>query len=239
MPSNFTSGWLGNGERAWHGLGVVTQGTLPAREAFETADALFTVEKRPLYYWGDIDGHRDGLPTEHFGVVRTDSQGLLGVVSKQYEIVQNESLLRMAEFIREEVDMDTVIVLSDGAKVCFTATLRGASADVVPGDTIKRRIVGYLGHDGKTGCGAIFTTVRVVCQNTLNAALGSGNKVSVTHKGAANENFDRLIKSIDVARETFTTETELFQQFADTPIEQADFRELLERVYASEIPEGK
>ena len=71
MPANFTSGWLGNGERAWHGMGVVTEGTLPAREAFETANALFTVEKRPLYYWGDIDGHRDGLPTQHFGVLRT------------------------------------------------------------------------------------------------------------------------------------------------------------------------
>ena len=49
MPANFTSGWLGNGERAWHGMGVVTDGTLPAREAFETADALFTVEKRELH----------------------------------------------------------------------------------------------------------------------------------------------------------------------------------------------
>ena len=50
MPANFTSGWLGNGERAWHGQGVVTEGTLPAREAFETADALFSVEKRELVY---------------------------------------------------------------------------------------------------------------------------------------------------------------------------------------------
>ena len=50
MPANFTSGWLGNGEAAWHGQGVVTQGTLPAREAFETADALFTVEKRELMF---------------------------------------------------------------------------------------------------------------------------------------------------------------------------------------------
>ncbi len=47
----------------------------------------------------------------------------------------------MAEFIREEADMDCVIVLSDGAKVCFTATLRGAETDIVPGDTVKRRIV--------------------------------------------------------------------------------------------------
>ena len=35
-------------QAAWHGQGSVTEGTLPAREAFETADALFTVEKREL-----------------------------------------------------------------------------------------------------------------------------------------------------------------------------------------------
>ena len=215
MPANFTSGWLGNGERAWHGQGVVTEGTLPAREAFETADALFTVQKRELFYEvSHADETYDegygaapiisSAPSGHFAVVRTDTQQLLGVVSKQYEIVQNDSLLRMAEFIREEVDMDSVIVLSDGAKVCFTATLRGATTDIVPGDTVKRRIVGYLGHDGKTGCGAKFTNIRVVCQNTLTAALrDSGAHSSITHKNGANEQFDSLIASIDVARQDF------------------------------------
>ena len=86
MPSNFTSGWLGNGERAWHGQGVVTPGTLPAREAFETADALFSVEKRELFYLTDpvppcTSGARN---SNAFGVVRTDTQALLGVVTKQY-----------------------------------------------------------------------------------------------------------------------------------------------------------
>ena len=139
---------------------------------------------------------------------------LLGVVSKQYEIVQNDSLLRMAEFIREEVDMDCVIVLSDGAKVCFTATLRGAETDIVPGDTVKRRIVGYLGHDGKTGCGAKFTNIRVVCQNTLTAAMqDSGARSSITHKNGANNNFDALISSIDVARQDFVTECDLMREF--------------------------
>jgi phage/plasmid-like protein (TIGR03299 family) len=246
MPANFTSGWLGNGERAWHGMGVVTDGTLPAREAFETADALFTVEKRELFFpvlddeYPDRHPHTQMRPTGTFGVVRTDTQALLGIVTKQYELVQNEALLRMAEFIREEVDMDTVVVLSDGGKVCFTATLRGATQDIVRGDTVKRRIVGFLGHDGKTGCGAMFTNVRVVCTNTLAAAMGDASaKVSIRHKTGANTNFDQLITSIDTARETFNNEVELFRQFADTPIEQADFRELLERVYASEIPEGK
>ena len=189
--------------------------TLPARQAFETAEALFTVEKRELQYPVYGFDQISIKPSGSFGVIRTDTEQLLGVVSKQYEIVQNDSLLRMAEFIREEVDMDCVIVLADGAKVCFTATLRGAETDIVPGDTVKRRIVGYLGHDGKTGCGAKFTNIRVVCQNTLTAAFAeSGAHSSITHKNGANNNFDALISSIDVARQDFVTECDLMREFS-------------------------
>ena len=242
MPANFTSGWLGNGIAAWHGQGGVTEGTLPAREAFETADALFTVEKRelvfPLYNEQDDDGEQIFAFSNNFAVVRTDTQALLGVVSRQYEIVQNDSLLRMAEFIREEVDMDCVIVLSDGAKVCFTATLRGAETDIVPGDTVKRRIVGYLGHDGKTGCGAKFTNIRVVCQNTLTACLGeSGARSSITHKNGANQNFDALIQSIDVARQDFITECDLMREFARASMGFSQFNEFVDEVY--NIEEGQ
>ena len=240
MPANFTSGWLGNGEHAWHGMGVVTDGTLPAREAFETADALFTVEKRELQYpvWDHETNYIGVQQSGTFGVVRTDTQALLGVVSSQYEIVQNDSLLRMAEFIREEVDMDCVIVLSHGAKVCFTATLRGAQTDIVPGDTVKRRIVGYLGHDGKTGCGAKFTNIRVVCQNTLTAALNeSGAQSSITHKGTANANFDKLINSIDVARQDFVTECDLMREFSRASMGLDSFREFCDEIY--NVEEGQ
>ena len=179
--------------------------------------------------------------SNNFAVVRTDTQALLARLSsrKQYEIVQNDSLLRMAEFIREEVDMDCVIVLSDGAKVCFTATLRGAETDIVPGDTVKRRIVGYLGHDGKTGCGAKFTNIRVVCQNTLTAALGeaSGAHSSIAHKGDANNRFDALINSIDVARQDFVTECELMREFSRASMGLDGFREFVDEVY--NIDEGQ
>ena len=240
MPANFTSGWLGNGERAWHGMGVVTDGTLPAREAFETADALFTVEKRELSYpiTSEIGGFDGFELSGAFGLVRTDTQALLGIVTKQYEIVQNDSLLRMAEFLREEVDMDCVIVLSNGAKVCFTATLKGAATDIVPGDTVKRRIVGYLGHDGKTGCGAKFTNIRVVCQNTLTAALNeSGAHSSITHKNGANNNFDALINSIDVARQDFVTECDLMREFSRASMGFTAFQEFVDEVY--NIEEGQ
>ena len=134
--------------------------------------------------------------------------------------------------------MDCVIVLSDGAKVCFTATLRGAETDIVPGDTVKRRIVGYLGHDGKTGCGAKFTNIRVVCQNTLTAALGeSGAHSSITHKNGANNNFDALINSIDVARQDFVTECELMREFSRASMNVHSFNNFVDEVY--NIDEGQ
>jgi len=235
MTANCTSAWLGNSEAAWHGIGTVTEGTLPAREAFETAEALFNVEKRELLYPIFVDNEQTTGEMQNsgsFGVVRTDTQQLLGVVSEQYEIVQNDSLLRMAEFIREEVDMDCVIVLSHGKKVCFTATLRGAETDIVPGDTVKRRIVGYLGHDGKTGCGAMFTNIRVVCQNTLTAAMGDASaRSSITHKNGANNNFDQLINSIDVARQDFVTECDLMRELSRTHMGLQGFSEFVDEVY--------
>ena len=232
MPANFTSGWLGNGERAWHGMGVVTDSTLPAREAFERAEALYGVEKRELMYpvfsFNEIKQERSGV----YGLIRTDTQKLLGVVTKQYEIVPNEALLRMAEFIREEADMDSVVVLKDGAKVCFTATLRGAQADIVPGDKVKSRIVGYLGHDGKTGCGAKFTNIRVVCQNTLSAALrDSGAHKSIRHKNGANVSFDRLIRDINTARQSFDTQCDLMREFARTTCGPDFFGAFIDGVY--------
>ena len=242
MPAYFTSGWFGNSEAAWHGEGVVTPGTLPARDAFINADALFQVEKRELVFpessGGDIGsgGIVGYKPSGQYAVVRCDNNDLLGTVTKRYEVVQNEALLRMAEFLREEVDMDTVVVLQNGSKVAFTATLRGASAEVVPGDTVKRRIVGFLGHDGMTGVGAMFTNVRVVCSNTLAyAEREASNRVNLIHTKGVNEDFDRLIRSIDTQRQSFEADVEQMRFLANRIVHPGDFRSYLEMLYQKEL----
>ena len=217
MSANFTSGWLGNNERAWHGLGVVTEGTLPAREAFETADALFTVEKRELQFPSEFRGYpgSEYKPAGVYGVVRTDTETLLGVVSKQYEIVQNDSLLRMAEFIREEVDMDCVIVLSDGAKVCFTATLKWCGDGHRPWrhrQTTHRRLPRTRRQDW-LWC-KVHQRPCCLSKHTDCSMRDSGAHSSITHKNGANNNFDALINSIDVARQDFVTECELMREFS-------------------------
>jgi phage/plasmid-like protein (TIGR03299 family) len=229
----------------WDGRGItVNQGMhVSARVMFEQADALFTVEKRELSFpliderEPEDSPHRIiHAPTGAYGLVRTDKQSLLGMVTDRYEIVQNDSLLRMAEFIREEVSMDTVVVLSDGARVAFTAQVNGASAEVVEGDQVKQRFVGYLGHDGKTGCGAMFTNIRVICSNTLATARSKADsKVSIRHKNGANESFERLIQSIDIARQSFVEDIEVMKTLAATPCNEDQFREFLSRCYSRQL----
>ena len=106
MASEFTSGILLNGKEAWHGEGEVLEGTLPAREAFTRADALFQVQKTPLYVL-----NANGEPVEvdsRVAVQRTDTMDILGTVSLNYEIIQNEILCQMAEMLRDDIIMDTV-----------------------------------------------------------------------------------------------------------------------------------
>ncbi len=245
MPAYFTSGWFGNNEPAWHGKGIVTPGTLPASEAFEKADALFKVEKRELVYPTHVisevnDGYLPGKvayqPSGAYAVVRCDNNDILGTVTKRYEVVQNESLLRMAEFLREEVDLDTVVVLQNGSKVAFTATIKGAEAQILNGDSVKRRIVGFLGHDGMTGVGAMFTNVRVVCSNTFALAeRTSTNMMNLRHTEGVNTEFNKLISSINVQRQAFEKDVDDMRFLASRSLNNDDFISYLNELYKKEL----
>jgi phage/plasmid-like protein (TIGR03299 family) len=233
MAHNFTSGVMLNDEKAWHGLGEVIEGTLPAREAFTRAGALFTVEKTPLYVLGS-----EGQPAEvesRVAVRRSDNQHVLGTVSPNYEIIQNETLCQMAEMLRDDIIMDTVVVLKDGAKVAFTGKILGTETDVLPGDKIHRNIVGYLGHDGYTSFGGIFTDIRVVCQNTLGFAQQdgqrSGKQFTIAHNKIGVGQIDQVLRNIDVARQTFGQHVEDYQRMAETPLEFEAYKAWLGHLY--------
>jgi hypothetical protein len=142
MAHQFSSGVFCYNKPAWHRLGVVVDGTLSAREAFRMAKADFHVAGRPVF-------DADMQPIAGYqAITRMDTGRTLSVMTETYTPIQNDSLIRIAEALHEDINMDAVCVLSDGKKVTFTARIRGAEGDVVPGDPVQQYLVGCTSHDG-------------------------------------------------------------------------------------------
>lgn len=223
-----------NNQPAWHGLGEVVEGTLPAREAFTRANALFEVAKTPLQFTNPITGETID-DDQSCATYRTDTGKKIGTVSPTYEIIQNEQLCQFAEMLRDDVEMETVVVLKGGAKIAFSAKILGTDASIVEGDIVHRRLNGYLSHDGTSSFGGMFSDIRIVCQNTLGYAMDDANKhgkqFKISHTKLGVSQIDATLRSIDVARQTFHKDIECYKLMAETSMNFDSYRTWLTSLY--------
>lgn len=223
-----------NNQPAWHGLGEVVEGTLPAREAFTRANALFEVAKSPLQFTNPITGETTD-DDQSCATYRTDTGKKIGTVSPTYEIIQNEQLCQFAEMLRDDVEMETVVVLKGGAKIAFSAKILGTDASIVEGDIVHRRLNGYLSHDGTSSFGGMFSDIRIVCQNTLGYAMDDANKhgkqFKISHTKLGVSQIDATLRSIDVARQTFHKDIECYKLMAETSMNFDSYRTWLTSLY--------
>jgi len=236
MAHQFSSGVFCYNKPAWHRLGVVIDGTLPAREAFRVANADFKVAGRPVF-----DADMQPIPG-YQAITRMDTGKTLSVMTETYKPIQNEGLIRIAEALHEDINMDAVCVLSEGKKVTFTARIRGAEGDVVPGDPDQQYLIGCTSHDGSIPFQLLFSPIRVVCQNTLSSALGLASKqhhrnntISIRHTKKADSLIQRLPELIDVRRQQFMGGLDELRHMAATPCSMAQFRHYISTVFADQL----
>lgn len=238
MAHQFSSGAFFHGQAAWHGLGTVLDGTLPAREAFALANADWEVMGTPIFdpLGQPINGYQ--------AVSRTDTGAVLSVQKESYTLVQNDQLIRLAEALHEDAEMSAVCVLDEGRKVTFTAKINGAEGEVLKGDEICQYLVGATSHDGSISFQTLFTPVRVVCNNTLSAALGhadrtgaaaKGKRISIRHTTNCNAMIERLPEIIDMKRQQFTAGLEELEAMASKPCTSAQFKTYCEQVFADQL----
>jgi phage/plasmid-like protein (TIGR03299 family) len=170
------------GEVPWHGLGKVLQAAVTAKEAIKLARLDWTVEKRPLRTWGG-DGASLDVPG-CYATVRSDTNAVLGVVSSQYRVLQNtEAFAFMDKAIQAGAAMwETAGSLREGRRVWMLARIP-TTVEVRHNDEVKPYALLSNGHDGGMAVHILPTTVRVVCNNTLNLALGKayGGELVVRH----------------------------------------------------------
>ncbi|WP_254049547.1 DUF932 domain-containing protein, partial [Cnuella takakiae] len=83
-------------EKPWHGLGQIVTDYPTSAEAIQHAGLDYRVEKRRLFTYDSANafGNADTItPTievpQQFATVRTDNDAVLGVVGRDYNVVQN------------------------------------------------------------------------------------------------------------------------------------------------------
>lgn len=215
------------GEKAWHGLGVYVNQAMTAEEAIRLGGLDYIVEKQPLVT-------EKGVAVPGFyATVRTDTGDALGVVSEQYHVVQNHEVFNFFDPIidRNEAIYETAGALGKGETIFITAKL--PSDILVHGEVVENYVVLSSGHHGRKG-GAIqvgFSSIAVVCQNTLRAALKEmQNKITILHFSNAKEKLETAHKIMGMTS-TYTQQlNSIFNRMAEVKITDAKLREYIEAV---------
>ena len=163
-------------EPAWHGLGTVLDHEVSTSEMLEVAHLSgWNVRLEDVVLPGR--SHRN-----YFATVRTspfDGQpDVLGVVGERYQVLQNEELFAFGDALLDSGRWETAGSIKNGTVVFGSLALdretildkSGAS------DKINSYLLVHTSHDGSLAIQASVTPVRVVCQNTLNMAVGSNGR---------------------------------------------------------------
>jgi phage/plasmid-like protein (TIGR03299 family) len=165
------------GELPWHGLGNALDPDMPLEIWMKKAHMDWTVERSPVRYNLPL-GFRDSMISIQMDnrhvLYRSDNMAPLSVVSNRFKIVQPEEIL---EFYRDLVDqhdfkMETAGTLDEGRRVWALAKT-GKDCRIMGQDKIEGYLLLMTAYDASLATTAKFTTVRVVCNNTLEMAVDS------------------------------------------------------------------
>jgi len=169
------------GEVPWHGTGTKMAAPATAREAIEAAHLDYEVSLADL-------ATTNGIPVDNRkAVVRTDTDEVLGVVGNSYVPVQNREAFAFLDSIVADGSLryHTAGALRKGEKIWLLAKLPGQIRIRFSEDVSEKYLLLSNSHDGSSALRVFFTSIRVVCANTLAMAdrEGRGDGISIRHQG--------------------------------------------------------
>ena len=228
-------------EKAWHGLGQIVSAYPTSAEAIQFAGLDYRVEKRRLFTFdtsnsfGNADTIQPSIEVpSYFATIRTDNDAVLGVVGKDYQVVQNRDAFSFFDSIveGEGILYETAGALGKGERIFITAKLPNYIR-VGSDDLIEKYLFLTTSHDGFGAITAAFTPVRIVCANTLNAAMHNHtNSIKIRHTANARERLQQAHKLMGISNKLAIKLEELFNQWAKVPITDSEIKKLIELALA-------
>jgi phage/plasmid-like protein (TIGR03299 family) len=191
----------GRGEVPWHGIGAVLEGVLSSDEAIKEARLEWSVKQTPLYTEGNWAEPVPGFLAN----VRSDTREVLGIVSKRYKVAQNRDVFSFADDLissaKEKCTYETAGSLFNGRRVFMLVNM---SKGRIAGDEYQPYLCLSNSHDGSACLQVFLTGIRVVCNNTLTAALNTAKrKISIRHLSAMEQRKDEALKTMGAASKYF------------------------------------
>ncbi|BAU51880.1 DUF932 domain-containing protein [Mucilaginibacter gotjawali] len=227
-------------ERAWHGLGKIVEQYPTSAEAIRFAGLDYFVEKRPLFTY-DTGNHTGDPDTEllipeievpnYFATIRTDTEQVLGVVGKDYEVVQNVNAFEFFDAIvggGDGILYETAGALGKGERIFITAKLPGYIR-VGKDDFIEKYLFLTTSHDGFGSITAAFTPIRIVCNNTLNAAMANhSGAIKIRHTASANDRLKQAHTLMGISSSLGSELEGLFNHWSQIRITDREVKKLIQ-----------
>lgn len=169
------------GETPWHGLGNQLTQNQPIEVWAQQAGMNWRIESSHVSYMAQNDrGQSIIMPYEEQRVLYRSDTHAPPVVSQRYQEVQPKQILEFYRDLTEQsgFELETAGVLKGGKK--FWALARtGQSAALKGKDVSNAYILLATACDGTLATTAQFTSIRVVCNNTLAIALKGQSSTGV------------------------------------------------------------
>ena len=226
---------------AWHELGVVLEDIPDTDKAYIMSGLNWNVEKQPLFYSDGYTEFDDGYETKQllntrvtdmFAITRDKDRLILGYCKDQYEIYQNEDAFNWCKPLAESPfwDWESAGSLKEG-KVCW-ALLKQGEYKLAGADLLKNYLMMTWSHDGSTAVTVQPTTIRVVCNNTLQMAMGEGGSLAkVRHHKMLHERLDDVRELHDLTGQSFKTQADSFRKLIRMKMTDIQIEETVDELY--------
>ncbi len=169
------------GQEPWHHLGTKVDEFVTVEEMQTAAGLDWSVTKRPVLFHSGLQATRSFK--DKFVLARDSDDRPYAVVSSRYKPVQPKQVL---EFFRDllatqGMKLETAGSLRDGQRIWALAKT-GDEHKVLGNDQVGSYLLLATSYDLTFSTLAQFTSVRVVCNNTLQQSLrDTTGRVTITH----------------------------------------------------------
>jgi phage/plasmid-like protein (TIGR03299 family) len=215
------------GQTPWHGLGNPLSDKQPLEVWLREAGMDWNIQSSPVHY---LTQNSAQVYADAKVLYRSDSGDALSVVSNRYQEVQPREVL---EFYRDLVDLggfelETAGVLKGGKKLWALART-GEETLLRGGDLVNGYLLLATACDGSLATTAQFTSVRVVCNNTLQMATGdSTGAIKVPH--STKFDADKVKQQLGIGTNHWQNFITSIRSLADRPVHPFEARRYLVEV---------